>query len=128
MTPSPQTLTHQLHVGPPHIDLDTFNDMCEIMEEEMRDLVDTFLADAPRLLEGMGRAIVAGDTEALINPAHSLKSTTASLGLMRLSGYARELEKKGRHTDKDGVDDLFAQATAAWKVVQEELPRLMYEN
>jgi HPt (histidine-containing phosphotransfer) domain-containing protein len=62
----------------------------------VRDLVETYLADAPVQLEGIDAAIAADDAEALIRPAHTLKSSSATVGAMRLAEVSRTLEMTGR--------------------------------
>ena len=46
----------------------------------VRDLVETYLADVPIQLGGIEAAIAANDAEALIRPAHTLKSSSAAVG------------------------------------------------
>ncbi|HEX6474813.1 MAG TPA: Hpt domain-containing protein [Candidatus Limnocylindria bacterium] len=62
----------------------------------VRELIDTYLADSPEQLEAITAAIDADDAAALVRPAHTLKSSSATVGAMRLSGVARELEMAGR--------------------------------
>jgi histidine phosphotransfer protein HptB len=60
------------------------------------ELVQTFLADAPAQLDAMTAAVEADDAPALVRPAHTLKSSSATVGAMRLSSVARDLEMAGR--------------------------------
>lgn len=62
----------------------------------VRELVETYLADTPAQLEAMTAAVQADDAAALVRPAHTLKSSSATVGAMRLSSVARELEMAGR--------------------------------
>jgi HPt (histidine-containing phosphotransfer) domain-containing protein len=62
----------------------------------VRELVETYLADAPAQLEAMTAAVEADDAAALVRPAHTLKSSSATVGAMRLSSVARALEMAGR--------------------------------
>jgi HPt (histidine-containing phosphotransfer) domain-containing protein len=62
----------------------------------VRELIETYLADSPPQLEAMTTAIAADDAAALVRPAHTLKSSSATIGAMRLSAVARELEMAGR--------------------------------
>ena len=62
----------------------------------VKELVDTYLADAPAQLEDMAAAIEADNAASLVRPAHTLKSSSATVGAMRLSAVARELEMAGR--------------------------------
>jgi two-component system, sensor histidine kinase and response regulator len=62
----------------------------------VRELVETYLADTPTQLEAMTAAVDADDADALVRPAHTLKSSSATVGAMRISSIARELEMAGR--------------------------------
>ena len=62
----------------------------------VRELLETYLADTPAQLDAMTAAVDADDAAALVRPAHTLKSSSASIGAMRLSSRARELELAGR--------------------------------
>ncbi|MBA3689127.1 MAG: Hpt domain-containing protein [Chloroflexi bacterium] len=60
------------------------------------ELVGTFLADTPAQVDAMTAAVEANDAAALVRPAHTLKSSSATVGAMRLSSVARELEMAAR--------------------------------
>jgi HPt (histidine-containing phosphotransfer) domain-containing protein len=62
----------------------------------VRELVETYLADTPTQLVAMTTAVESDDPDALVRPAHTLKSSSATVGAMRLSSVARELEMAGR--------------------------------
>jgi HPt (histidine-containing phosphotransfer) domain-containing protein len=62
----------------------------------VRELVETYLADTPAQLAAMTTAVESDDADALVRPAHTLKSSSATVGAMRLSSLARELEMAGR--------------------------------
>jgi HPt (histidine-containing phosphotransfer) domain-containing protein len=59
------------------------------------ELVDTFLAEAPRMLDDLRDALAAGDAERFRRTAHSLKSNSNTFGATRLGLLARELELGG---------------------------------
>lgn len=81
------------------LDADTIAELREIMEDEFQDLLRTFLADMPELFAGIEAATAAGDAEALRQNAHTLKSSSASLGALQLSELARRLERLGHDRD-----------------------------
>jgi HPt (histidine-containing phosphotransfer) domain-containing protein len=60
------------------------------------DLVQTYLADAPAHLADIDAALAADDAAGLVRPAHTLKSSSATVGALRLSARARRLEMAGR--------------------------------
>ena len=80
------------------------------------DLIQTYLADSSGQVDAVEAAVPAGDAEALVRPAHTLKSSSATLGAKQLSALARRLEMTGRSGSLD--DDARADATLlreAWQ-------------
>src|SRR4051812_4848872 len=65
-------------------------------EEFVRDLVRTFLAEEPSNMEQIAAAAQSGDAEAIVRPAHTLKSSAAAIGAARLSAICRQIEFAGR--------------------------------
>ena len=59
------------------------------------ELVDTFLEEAPRMLDELRAAAAAGNSEAFRRAAHSLKSNANTFGALGLGTLARELELGG---------------------------------
>ena len=83
----------------PVLDHDVLDEVLESTGNDIdfvKELVDTYLADAPAQLDGMAQAIEADNAASLVRPAHTLKSSSATVGAMRLSAVARELEMAGR--------------------------------
>ncbi len=65
-------------------------------DDFVRDLIEAFLSDSGAQLDAIEAALKAGDAEALVRPAHTLKSSSATVGAMELSAAARTLEMAGR--------------------------------
>ena len=63
----------------------------------VRELVETYLADTPAQVDAISAAVEADDPDGLVRPAHTLKSSSATVGAMRLSSVARDLEMAGRN-------------------------------
>jgi len=88
----------------------------------VRDLIETYLADVPLQLKGIEGAIAADDSDALIRPAHTLKSSSATLGAMRLADISRTLEMTGRSGTLDATTRENANvARAEWSNVRDAL-------
>jgi PAS domain S-box-containing protein len=62
----------------------------------MIDLIDSYLTDAPPLLATIYQAVEQGDAKNLYMAAHTLKSTSATLGALQLANLCRQLETMGR--------------------------------
>ena len=60
------------------------------------ELVDTYLDDSAEQVDAIGASVDADDAEGLVRPAHTLKSSSATLGAQQLAARARALEMAGR--------------------------------
>ena len=80
----------------------------------MAELVETFVSEGAANLEGMLAAAAAADPAAIVRPAHSLKSTSASLGAMRLSAICRGIEESGREGRAEALQADTDVARSTW--------------
>jgi len=87
----------------------------------IRELIDTYLSDAPVLFEQMRTALAGGDAETFRRAAHSLKSNSASLGALTLSAQAKELEMMGKATNLEGAAAKIAAADVEYAKVKAAL-------
>jgi HPt (histidine-containing phosphotransfer) domain-containing protein len=71
--------------------------------EFVRELVATFLTEAPPMLSELRNALAAGNAEAFRRNAHSLKSNCLTFGAKPLGAMARELEHGGLALAGDGT-------------------------
>jgi HPt (histidine-containing phosphotransfer) domain-containing protein len=87
--------------------------------EFVRELVATYLAESPGYLDAITAATEQGDAAALVRPAHTLKSSSASIGAMRLAAVSKELEYAAREgrIDQTAVDE----AKSLWPKTVAEL-------
>ena len=60
-----------------------------------RELIATFLEEAPLMLAELRSTLAAGNADAFRRAAHSLKSNSLTFGALALGAMARELETKG---------------------------------
>src|SRR2546426_10966009 len=80
----------------PTIDRATFDELKETAGAEFTlDLVDTFLVEAPTMLDELRRALAAKDADKFRRAAHSLKSNSNTFGALTLGAMAKELELTG---------------------------------
>lgn len=66
------------------------------------ELIETFIADSAAQVDAAEAAIAADDAASVVRPAHTLKSSSATLGAARLAAQARALEMAGRSGTLDG--------------------------
>jgi len=81
------------------VDEKVLEELCASVDGDtgfVRDLIEAYLADSAAQLEAIHGALAAGDAEALVRPAHTLKSSSATVGAMDLSAHARTLEMAGK--------------------------------
>jgi HPt (histidine-containing phosphotransfer) domain-containing protein len=78
------------------IDRGTYDGLVETTGDEfVRELVDTFLSEAPLMLDELRDAFAKDDAERFRRVAHSLKSNANTFGAVTLGQLARELELGG---------------------------------
>ena len=87
----------------------------------VRELLDAYLADTPAQLDAVSAALRADDAAALVRPAHTLKSSSATVGAMRLSSIARQLEMTGRSGVLDPAQAGMDAARAEWDAARDAL-------
>jgi HPt (histidine-containing phosphotransfer) domain-containing protein len=104
--------------GAPVLDQKVLTDLREVVEEEFGPILRGFIDHAPTLQGELDAGLAAGDVAALVRPAHSLKSSSANVGAMRLSDLARNLEHAARQGDMEGA----AQGVVA---IRAELPQVI---
>lgn len=78
------------------IDLAVFKELQDAAGAEfVVELVNTFLADAPTMLEELRSSLTAADADKFRRAAHSLKSNSQTFGALALGAMARGLEHHG---------------------------------
>lgn len=87
----------------------------------VNEMIDCYLEDAPQYLSAIAQAIIDKDATKLHYASHTLKSSSATLGAMKLSNLCKELETHSRngHTG-DGLSQL-AQLQAQYEQVKAAL-------
>lgn len=83
----------------------------------VRELIETYLADGEAQVQAIHAALRTDDSAGLVRPAHTLKSSSATLGAMRIAATARDLEmdgRSGRPTGNATPEDLAAGLLDDW--------------
>lgn len=78
--------------SPPLIDPVALADAQALLEDAFRDVVDFYRTDSPALLAKMRALQAAGERTEWGRLAHTLKSSSRQLGLLRVGYYAAQLE------------------------------------
>jgi CheY-like chemotaxis protein len=85
------------------------------------ELIDTFREDARELIATLRRAVPASELDAVRRAAHSLKSTSESLGATGLATLARDLEAAARAGRLDGAEARIQQLADRYELVTRAL-------
>ena len=96
-----------------------------IGDEDARSVVETFLTDTRVRVDFMARAAKDGDRAAVRNEAHALKSSAGTLGFMRLSAKARELEYAADTIDVNALVGAAAAIAVGFDEILDEANGLM---
>jgi HPt (histidine-containing phosphotransfer) domain-containing protein len=92
------------------------------------ELIDSFLEDAPQLLDELKQFIKEGDSVGVRRVAHSLKSNGADFGANIFSDLCKELEMVGKSGVLNGAADLTAQIVAEYEKVEVALAAVRREG
>ncbi len=96
--------------------------------EFMVEMIDTFLADAARLLTTIRQAAESENAASLQLAAHTLKSNSADFGATTLSTLCKTLEAKGRTENLEGVTALLVGAETEYEIVKTALMTLRQQE
>jgi CheY-like chemotaxis protein/HPt (histidine-containing phosphotransfer) domain-containing protein len=83
--------------------------------------IDAFLESSNVLAREIRDANETGDSAAIARAAHTLKSSSAQLGAVKLSALCKEIEARGRARSSDGIADLVREFDAELELAQEAL-------
>jgi len=96
-SPSMAAPKAELRDSQPLVDRLAFENIKKEMGADfIRELVDAYCEETPRLISSLRQALVDQDSEAFRRSAHSIKSTSKSLGALRTGSLAKELESMGK--------------------------------
>jgi signal transduction histidine kinase/DNA-binding response OmpR family regulator len=118
-TPSGPAETH------PSIDQKTLETIRALQRQGKPDLLERviqiYLGDSLRLLEALRGAFSQGDGTGLKRQAHSLKSSSANVGALRLAELCKELEAADALESPDGMDRMISRIEEEYGAVRNEL-------
>jgi CheY-like chemotaxis protein len=93
----------------------------------LSELIATFLADAPALVETLRRSLAAGNAEELRRAAHTLKSNGRTFGATSLAEACQELETAARAGALEGAAELVGQVEARFEKARAALEAVRQE-
>lgn len=78
--------------------------------DPLRKILSTYLDTTPALLTTLQDSASAGDCDSVMQIAHSVKSSSASVGALTLSETCRRLELQATEGNAEGLEALAQQA------------------
>ena len=110
------------------IDRDTINELkTQLGADFVVELIDTYNCDIDQLIDQMRQALAANDAVLFGRLAHTIKSSSASLGALPLSKQARELEILGKAHDLSQAGSLLERLAVNFLQVRRCLEELRGE-
>jgi CheY-like chemotaxis protein/HPt (histidine-containing phosphotransfer) domain-containing protein len=92
------------------------------------ELIDSFLEDAPQLLDELSRYVDQGDQEGTRRIAHSLKSNGADFGAITFTDLCKELEIKAKAGQMGGIAELCTKIITEYPLVEAALTKVKKEH
>ncbi len=84
-------------------------------------VIETYLKTSPGMIDSLRQAVVSEDSETIERSAHSLKSSSATLGALDLAGLCKELEQIGREGATEQSAEVFTNLENEFHRVQRAL-------
>ncbi|MCB9983241.1 MAG: Hpt domain-containing protein [Rhodospirillales bacterium] len=109
------------------IDVAVVEQLKGFIQDKFAGVVEVFINNSDKYIEAIQRGVKAGDAQTVADAAHPLKSSSANLGLVKLSEICRALEAgandvlAGTETlevlavKQEGIDAVYADSIALLK-------------
>ncbi len=107
------------------INLTTLNELKEIMGDDFSELVTIFISDGNTQLDNLDTAIASSNAEDTRRIAHTLKGSSANLGIDTLSQMCKELEVCAADNNLSCANDLFNTISNEYNEVKVQLEDLI---
>ena len=91
----------------------------------MERVVSAFDSSVARLMPQLQDALDTNELGGIRHVAHTLKSSSASIGAMKLSRMCSDVESRARHEQTEGMADRIAQLQAEVEIVRVALKRIV---
>ena len=110
------------------IDPETFSQLKDLMGPDfIIELIDTYNVETGELIEHLRQSLANQDAAGFGRQAHSIKSSSASLGALAFSQKARELEMLGKANNLASAGEKLDHLAADFLLVKRHLEELKNE-
>ena len=89
--------------------------------ERLARAINLYLVESPKLIQKLKQAAAVNDAPEIVRSAHSLKSSSATLGARVLSRYCDDIEASARCADAKEACKIFAKIETEYGCVQTAL-------
>ena len=103
------------------LDLETYNELKNLMEDEFSEFLNVFLEDAESELKSISQGIQQNDFELISGAAHKLKSSAAYIGAFQLRDLSKQLEEQGKENIAENIGNIFSEANNAFTELKNQL-------
>ena len=125
-TASPKKPAQNQDTIPPVLDANILNSFREI--DSLEEVIELYLTESPKLLKKITEAIANDDPSNLRDGAHSLKSTSATLGAKTLAELSQTLEEMTRAGNTTEASALIAKIETEYRLVKAALESEIESN
>ncbi len=101
-----------------HVDIEMLTELKELMEDEFKNLLQTYLDDSEKHVIQIQSAINAGDANDVRGSAHSLKGSSGNLGATQLAEFCRQLEFMGRDNELSAAQSTYDTMLEEYQIVK----------
>ena len=105
------------------LNLDTFNEMKELMEDTLDELLDTYLENTPELIANLKLHLEQGNAEECFKCAHQIKGSSSSLGVDEVALIAKTIEEIGRAGSLDGISEKITELESKYTLALVEIEK-----
>jgi HPt (histidine-containing phosphotransfer) domain-containing protein len=85
------------------LDMSALKQLIELFDGDATDVIESYVSDSATQLDVMTNALNEGDDAALARAAHSLKSSSRSLGALVVGNLAEQIEMSARTAASSGA-------------------------
>ena len=89
--------------------------------EIYKEVLNAYMEDTPGIIEELNTAFDNSNIALVSRQAHSLKSSSRTIGGMRLGNVAAELEANSKEDSLDGIKELIEKIKEEFRVLKQEI-------
>ncbi len=110
------------------IDQTTFDELRQLLGGDMlslQDLIDTYIQDAPHMLERLRQAIASQKKQNIVDAIKPLRSSSASLGAYSIADLCNDLEQATQMQHLHGIGSIFKTLETELHQITQVLPEFL---